>query len=323
MRELSDEQEITKPAEDAAAPLAVAESRALAHVDSRPPTRPIEWAKLLFPVIVILLYIIGRMVSGVGSGPKSVQGVDEAKTLSGVSANAPSLKLTREAKAFLAEMETLVATDSWGEIAKRTANAPEAIRDHPVVRGFALLAKYRTQKGDVFLEREMTRVAALLDAKGDFAALREQLDVAQARLILDRATSLDLLLKNAETIQRLMEGTRPRPTVLDARVRIAQRYEKFADVRFEESKRVMGNDTAGLREARALHQTALRWIVLPEGWRTLTPYSESMRPHVARVVGKIQVANQAINSIALPFTDRDSSTWTGKKGDPIHDEPWQ
>lgn len=323
MRELSDEQETTKPAEHAAAPLAVAQSRELATVDARQPTRPIEWAKLLFPVIVILLYIIGRMVSGFASGPQSSQGEDEARTLSGVSANSPSLKLTREAKAFLAEMETLVATDAWGEIAKRTAAAPETIRDHPVVRGFALLAKYRTQKGDVFLEREMNQIASLLDANGDFAALREQLDVAQARLILDRTTTLDLLLKNAESLQRLMEGTRPRPTVLDARVRIAQRYEQFADKRFDESKRVMGNDTAGLSEARALYQTALRWLVLPEGWRTLTPHSESMRPHVARVVGKIQVANQAINSIALPFTDRDSSTWTGKKGDPIHDERWQ
>lgn len=321
---MSDEHEITETKPDASAPLAVAEPRALATVEARPATRPIEWAKLLFPVIVILLYIIGRMVSGIANGPKSTQGVDEAKTLSGVSANSPSLKLTKEAKAFLAEMETLAAADSWGEIAKRTANAPETIRDHPVVRGFALLAKYRTEKGSVFLEREIAQTSALLDAKGDFAALREQLDVAQARLILERATTLDLLMRNAESIQRLMEGTRPRPTVIEARVRIAQRYEQFADARFEESKRmVRGNDTAGLREARALHQTALRWLVLPEGWRTLTPYSESMRAHVARVVGKIQVANEAINSIALPFTDRDSKTWTGKKGDPIHDEPWQ
>ncbi len=281
---------------------------------------PAEWTKLLFPLIVLLIYAGGQAFRG-AMAPRPAKPVDEARSLTGISPESDTLKLTKEGRILVTDLERLAARDDWAAVARRAGAAPPPLRDHVIVRGFALLSRARTGERGASLEREIASITSQIPRGGESGALREQLDMAHALSILDRCNSLELLMANAETLQRLAEGTQSRPSVLDVRVRVAKAYERHADQRTEASIKVTSNDIAGLREARGLYQTALRWLVDPSGWIALAPRSDSLRPHIERIVGKMQRANKALHPFDLPFTDQDRNTWTGRKGDPIHDAP--
>lgn len=311
----------SKP-EPAPPPAAVVEGRWVAV----PPDRgnrglsPAEWLKLVFPLLVLLAYVGAEALRG-SATPARPKPVGEARSLTGLSENRDPLKLTREGRAFIAELEELASRDDWPAISRRTGAATAPLRDHVLVRGFALLARSKQgERGGPF-EREIAAVSAQIPKTGDTAALREQLDLAQALSILDRCRSLDLLMANAETLQRLADGTQSRPSVLEVRVRVARTYERFGDERLESSIKVTSNDIPGLREARGLYQSSLRWLVEPSGWHALVPRSDSLKPHIERITGKMQRANKALHPFDLPFTDQDRNTWTGRRGDPIHDAP--
>ncbi len=285
-----------------------------------PRLSPADWVKLVFPLLIVALYAASQVFRGVAA-PSRARPIEEARSLTGIAPAGDPLKLSREGRALVAELEDLAARDDWAAVGRRTGAATPALKEHPVVRGFSLLARARQGEKGAQIEREIFSVSALIPKSGEMGALREQLDMARALSILDRCRTLELLLANAEALERLAEGTQPRPSVLDVRVRVARAYERFGDERTEASIKVTSNDIAGLREARGLYQSALRWLVDPSGWHSLTPRSESLKPHIERLAGKMQRANKALHPFDLPYTDQDRNTWTGRRGDPIHDAP--
>lgn len=282
------------------------------------------WAKALTPLVVVSFYILYKLLSGDGTpaaGARAPERAPEVRSLSGVKGAAPELAMDRPLRDFVARLESLAQADRWESVRSEIEKAPESHRAHTVVRALGAVARVRTGEKSAELERTVIELQAPLSTDDDFDALREQLMIAQARLITERCTTPELLLMNAETLHRLLDRLPPRPTTVDARLRVSQRFEQFGTARMKEASAVMSRNEAGMREARAFYQTALRWLVARDGWATLQPFAESFRPHIERNLGHLRSANAALNPPDLFSAERDRNTWTGKRGDPIHDAP--
>lgn len=285
--------------------------------------RTATWMKALLPVGILILYGIYKTAGWATNRTAGIPAAErEADSLTGVKADLPAARMDRAQRDLVAKLEGLVAQDRWEEVRRELqGEIPAEVRSHPVIRALELASRVRTGERNIDVERDLRAVAAQLPTGRSSAPLREAVALALAHVIVERSNDVEWLLRNAGELQRLMKDLPPRPAVLEMRVRIATRYERLADGRIEKSSGMRNRDEAGLREGRSLYQSGLRWLVTEAGWSSLTPFNDSFRPHIERILAKIEEANRTIHPVSLPFSNRDAGTWTGRKGDPVHDAP--
>ena len=146
-----------------------------------------------------------------------------------------------------------------------------------------------------------------------------------ARLLLDqmlsRSGSADLLSRNTDQVLQLLGPDSKTPYDVQVRLNAAGLYEALGDQVAAEGRGIIRTAALKMREARVHYQTGLRFIVSSHAWLQRTPVSPRAAPDVERITQKIRETNSLINGISLPFTDGDSTTWSGKKDTPVHDNP--
>ncbi|MCC6547856.1 hypothetical protein IT570_11890 [Candidatus Sumerlaeota bacterium] len=283
-----------------------------------------RWVKAALPLAVVLVYVVVKSYGGwtqrSGSWPETVR---QAKSLTGVkpaAGEAPTMD--RPTRAFVAEMEKLLNENNLVQVKKQISGADNAIKGNPIVQAIYVVARTRQGELNTTVERQLMGLEAQLAvAEGDFPNLLQEVRVARADQILNRSSDGDTLSRNTDTILNLLGPVPKTNYALDVRLRAARRFEQVGDGIVTEGEGVFRTDILKVREARAYYQTGLRFIVADNAWLQLKPITPRASPDVERIVERIRDANRKINGVSLPFTESDSTTWTGKKGDPVHDIP--
>lgn len=290
-----------------------------------PPNRDLwRWVKAALPLAVVLIYIAVKSFDGwgdrSGAWPRTVQ---QPKSLTGVeptAADAP--KIDRATRAFIADLEKLMNEGSLPAVRDKITSADNTIKSNPIVQ--AIYVVVRTQQGEMnaSVERQLMVLESQLGAaEGDFPNLLQEVRVARAAQILSRCNDSESLSRNTDTILQLLGPTPKSKYGLDVRVRAAGNFEQVGNRLIEQGKGMIRTDVLKVREARAFYQTGLRFIVADDAWLQLKPVTPRAAPDVERIAERIREANKMINGLSIPFGDSDSTTWTGKKGDPVHDLP--
>jgi hypothetical protein len=212
-----------------------------------------------------------------------------------------------------------MAAGDWQAVSKTiTAEPRPEIRDHPVIQSFGVIAETRSGRRNGDLARQIKELESTLrPARDRYPDLFHQLELAYVEQLLALSYTPENLSRNTDEILRRL-GTATRRDV-DIRIRTAATFEDVADRKMSAASGFMQKDPYAIQEARSIYQTGLRLLVTPDGWATLEPISPSANPAIARILEKIRAANRSIHGPALPFTDRDPETWSGKRGDPVHD----
>lgn len=306
-------------------------TRAAEDVPARPAAeaRPfaaspaVRWVKLLFPLLVVGLFVSLKVYEYVSERPGSYhRSAPEAapESLTGVSPEqAESVSMDRKTKEFVAKLEAMQSRDNWAGILGATGAAEaEPFREHPVVQALTYIARTRTGERELALESDLKEMETLLAQADRYPELLREVRLARVEQILSRATSLEVLSRNTDEIIRLLEGTADYAREADVRIRSARTFEYFGDQLLEQGDGYISNDVLKIREARVYFQTALRLITKPDEWAALGPISPRAKAEIDRLVEKIRQCNRMIHGIPAPFSGNDSSTWSGKKGDPVH-----
>lgn len=286
------------------------------------PTPAVRWTKALFPVAVLVLYAAVKLSQGFDGFDNGPALSDAPANLSGVSAEPEDMSLTREQKALLEKLEGFAAANRWPEVNAAVSAAPPQDRQHPLVRALALIAAAETSSSPgsaAPLANELESARLALGTSSKRRDLADRLALAEARSLL--RMSAENFSGNEERINRLVRPLALRPGVLTVRVDLARRYEALGDAELAAGNTTMSTDEARLRAARGYYQAALRVLVAEGQWLAATPVDPAAAPHVQRILGRMAEANKALNGRLNRILGGDSSTWTGQKGDPVHDAP--
>jgi hypothetical protein len=315
-------QSLPVPRADAEVTWASLESSAAppAPLPDEAPSPAIRWTKALLPVAVLALYGIVKLTQGFDGfgGRDSLAGAPAS--LSGVAPEREEMSLTREQKALLERLEAFAAANRWPEVAAAVEAAPPQDRQHPLVRALALIARVETNTGpDPTLANEIEGARVALGTSSRHRELSERLALAEARCLL--RLSRETFLANEERLNRLVRPLGLRPGVLSVRIDMARRYEALGDKELAAGSSMLSTDEARLRAARGYYQAALRLLVAEDRWLAATPIDAAATPHVQRILGRMAEANKALNGRLNRILGGDPSTWTGEKGDPVHDAP--
>lgn len=277
------------------------------------------WLRIAAPLVIIGGYALFKMMDAPAS--QRVLLVDAPATLSGVRAEREPLAMSRETERLVARLESLAARRDWFMVIQTIEAAdPESAR-HPVVRAFEVVA--RVERGD----RSAASYQQLRNLENAFrdsnrhGVLRSYLRLLQADVLLRTADNPEALLRNMDRLRQLVDDQPLTPRVLELRLSLARAYEQAG---LEELKAAgtIRRDRVRLANARALFQQGLRWVVAPEGWKDLRPIDSGEANAIAgRLVLHLRVANARLHGPSMPFTGSDSETWTGRRGDPVHDHP--
>ena len=223
-------------------------------------------------------------------------------------------------RAFLNDLETAAAVDNW----RRVWTLVQTMRDgeiavHPAVRAFALVAETREGGREFDHEREMLTIEAQLSAaSGDYGALLEYLRAARAQHVMRRLVSEELVLRNLDELVRLLDAEEPSAYTAAVRMEVSQLLESFGDRAWKAGRGVLRNDALRLQAARAHYRDSLKFLVKRSAWPDLAPIGPAAESRVPLLVEKIRQANLALHGFSLPFTGRDSATWSGLNGGRVH-----
>jgi hypothetical protein len=284
-----------------------------------------DWFKVLFPLIVVLAFLGWKTVDSLNLSTKSKNDfrvIDSTPTsLTGVAPQEDGrLRLDRESKAVVAKLEALASANQWGQLREEIANQPEVMQQHPVIQAMDVLARARKGERSVELEVQVRDMEALLrPEERRYPELLQELRLARVELILARARSIEVLSRNTDLIFSLL-GTET-DSLHDVRVHmnVSRVFETQADKLVKEGDGVFKNDPYLLQEARVYYQTALRPLVTAQGWETLEPISASAKPNINRIAEKLKNCNRMVHGPSIPFSENDSTTWSGKKDGKVHD----
>lgn len=282
------------------------------------------WLKVLTPLLVVVAFVAVKLWGG-GLYSRSAATLPiptQPTTLSGVKpAQEEPLRLDRAGREYVSQLEAMMGRREFRALIESVRNqADSRIAGHPVVQSLEAIARVRSGQRSLELERGLTSLETTLSpAEGQYPDLLHELRVGRVDLILARATSADVLGHNTDTIMQLLGPASRTAYDVDVRIRGARVFEGFADEEMQKGKGVIQSDLLRVREARVQYQNALRLIVTRERWSSLTPISPRANSEVERIVQKMREANRIINGVSLPFTNNDSTTWTGRKGDRVHD----
>lgn len=292
------------------------------------PTRSSEalrWLRAVSPLLVLAIYFGWKAFSGDGRD-SFVPGVaNDAPTLTG-EAPAPddSVELSGETKAFVQRLEALRAGGEWRSIAAAVAAAKPPVADHPVVIAFGLIARTRTGARDVKIIQDLQKVENRLAASSSrkvLADLIHELRVARAAQLLLLCESVEGFRRNTDEMTALLASETPTRFDVQVRIRMAELGIQAGDELMEEANRkLIGSDLGNVAEARALYQQAMRFVVTEKGWARLEPISPQAGVTVGALREKLRAANALVHGFSNPLGNYDSSTWSGRKGDAIHDD---
>jgi alkylhydroperoxidase family enzyme len=289
----------------------------------RPATsaRAATWVRLAVPILILVLYGVYKLTT-LERGPRAPDEAAEVGSLSGVRADVERVRLDAPTREVVARLEALKARGDWAGVLAAVNEAPPAVRVHPVVRAFEVIARVERGSRAAPLLRDLRELEQLFSAAPDQRPLLDYLRLMRGEILLSAANSPEALMRYNDQFRQILlnqEGLTPRG--LAFRVALAEQYEAVAGREAEAAGRLM-RDKVRLTTARSLHQQALRWVTAREGWLERQPVSSGRAAVVAeRVALRIRELNEALHGVALPFGGKDSSTWTGEAGHPLHDHP--
>ena len=285
------------------------------------------WFKAGFPLLVLVLF--GGFKAYESFNWRAWRSdfpviADAPESLSGVEPTQPQVKrLDERTRSFIASLETLAGQKRWRDLRNAIDDHPsEKIRDHPVVEGLALIARSRSGERSLALERAMMDLEPLLRSFGNrYSDLLHELQLCRVEQILSRSKSPEILARNTDEIFRLLGKEVKTQRDVKVRVDAARVFEEQGDRLMQAAEGLIKVDTYRLREARVYYQTGLRFVVERGRWLERTPVSPRAQPELERLVEKLRIANRKIHGPGWLAPSRDASTWTGRKGDPVHDAP--
>lgn len=284
------------------------------------------WFKLLFPLLVLLGYLVFKVMSIEPSVSRQTALAvrDNPGTLTGVTpARDDALLLDRETRELVAQLEAHHQRSEWRQVVDLVEATPDPrLHRHPVVRAFNALARTRLGERSTALEEELVSLESRLRPESRrYGDLLHGLRVARIDQLLSRIRNPTVLQYHTDLFTLLLEREPRDPYDISVRLKLAERYEEMGDRMEREARGIVRVDVVKMRQARSHYQIALRWIVSPDGWLDLVAISPAARPDVERIVEKLRQCNRAIHGFSLPFGDNDSTTWTGRRGAPVHDIP--
>lgn len=291
-----------------------------------PPGTPGRWKPRWVFLLVIIALFAGFWYGRMSLAPRAISEVEAPRSYTGIKPPEQESALSRETRQLVERLEALARENRWGEIRVATETASPALQEHPFVRAFRDVAVVRTRTAAdkarlPTVERELASLERRLKEDGAQAGLLDLLRLARADLILQRSRSEELLTRNTDELRRLVSRQPFTPAVIDLRLRLSQLYEFHGDRAFKEASGIISAEPLRMTAARSYFQMALRWVIAEDQWALLQPISAEARVASDRLLQKIRQANASIHGRALPFTQKDPETWTGKKGDPVHDAP--
>ena len=253
-------------------------------------------------------------------GPK----IQEVSSLTGVERQGVELPPMRaETRELVGRLEALLALRDWPGIGKAIAAAPGDMRKRPEVDAFDLIALVEGGESNPRLNQRIIALEPYFTHKKSQEPMLNYLRLMRAE-ILFRSSSTDpqALMRNMDEFRRLVADQPLTPRTVAFRIKLAGRYEMMGAQVQEEAGGLFRRDILELTTARGLYQQGLRWVTTQEGWMRLQPISSGKAGNVLdRLVTRLRDANGALHGPAMPWEDKDPKTWTGKKGDPIHDYP--
>lgn len=282
------------------------------------------WLKAALPFAIVLIYAIVKLVDSPRPATSAVWDVRQTpETLSGVKPEQEPIQIERAMRDRLAVLEDLYRRNAWQQLRAEVDNEPDPkIREHALIRAMGLLARARAGERNTELERALENAEISIRTAGTrHAGLLEELRLARVEQILSRSNTRENFAYNIDLIYRLIGPDAATDRAVQVRGKVANTFENFADELLLEGDRIMGRDILKIREARLYYQSALRFVVKSNRWMELDPISARTSADVERLVQKIREANRKVHGPSLPFTAADSYTWTGRRGDPVHDEP--
>ncbi len=286
----------------------------------------IIWLKAGTPIFILLLFFFlkyqpsGKAIDYWGS----LKGRTDPESLSGVEPEIESPeRLDKATTDFLAKLEGLRLQNKWSEIIAAIEQQPdEKIKNHPVVQALDAIAKNRQGLRNTQLEIKLRDMESRFAASSnDYPDLLHELRLARVEQILSRSQTPEILFYNLDEIYRLLGPSAETNRDVVIRLRASQVLENQGDNLVAKADGYLKNDTVLLTEARQYYQSALRFLVVKDAWPNLEPLSPQSKTRIERLLEKMRQANRMLHGVALPMSGNDSSTWSGKKGSPVHDDP--
>ncbi|MGF1572529.1 MAG: hypothetical protein ACFCU1_05600 [Sumerlaeia bacterium] len=290
-----------------------------------PRDKMISWLKALIPLLVIVAYFMYKAITG-GTDARPSADFDERRDL--VNVKLPDSKepdLQRQEKKALEELirelNFAYQARDWKSVQSRIANASERLQKEEIIRAFELLTRIQLGERSGKMNQEIAILRPYI-ARSSEKRLVAALDVAEAKIILHYTRNPDDFLRHSPRL-RLLIGNQPTMTqeVLQLRIQLAQVFEGFGDLEADKAG-IITQDQVRLSSARKFYQHALRWVTSNKDWLALAPIDDGLAAQISsRVQVKLRRSNERFHGPSLPFTGKDSSTWSGKKADPLHDLP--
>lgn len=282
----------------------------------------LPWIRALLPVLLLVVYVGYKVTHGPPAEPRRPD-VELVRSLTGVEHKPGRHRMDTETRTLVVALEARVDGRNWSGIMNAVATAPPEVREHPVVQAFDAIARVESGEGGPDLMALLIALERELAGDEDLAPQVEYLRLARLiSMFRTQGTTPDGLLRLTSEMRPSLSVMRTTPRVVEFRLMLAERFERFGQDEEAAAAGTFTNDTLRLATARQLYQQGLRWIVTREGWLKATPIAPG-KPAVVveRLLMRIEKLNRQINGWSVPMTESDSSTWTGKRGDPIHDAP--
>ena len=284
-----------------------------------------DWRSIMryaIPAILLLVYL-GYRFSQRAPSSGSSPGLSPAASLTGVERARPDkLRLNAEAEEKVARLEALLGQGDWKGVQALVKGLPQEMKAHPIFHAFEAIARIESGESGIDLLRTVEKLEGTFYSDAKRKPLLDYLRMMRAELILQTCAAPESLLARTDMLRELvLSQSALTPRALRLRVKIAERYEALGRELADSTGRVF-KDKITLINARSLFQQGLRMVVAPEGWLQAQPiHPGASATAVQRLLLQIREVNRQINGVSAPWSQTDRSTWTGQKGDPIHDYP--
>ncbi|MCB2155234.1 hypothetical protein KQI84_10125 [bacterium] len=281
------------------------------------------WLRIAVPVLILGVYVTYKAAGWDFSSRRSPK-LEEVDSLTGVERQQDELPpLDKPTRDLVGRLEALLAAKDWPAIRKAVAEAPKAAQERPEVEAFDLIAQVESGQSNPSLNKRIVDLEPYFSRKKSQEPMLNYLRLMRAEMLF-RSSSNDpqALIRNMDEFRRLVADQPLTERVLLLRLKLAGRYELMGARVQEEAGGVLRRDVLELTTARSLYQQGLRWVTTREGWMKLQPISPGKAAaSIDRLITRMRSVNGQLHGPALPWENKDPETWTGKKGDPIHDYP--
>ncbi|MEQ8822572.1 MAG: hypothetical protein RLY93_20235 [Sumerlaeia bacterium] len=292
----------------------------------RGPSRSVQWAlwgRLLVPLAAFAIYGVVKFTD-LGERLPTLTEIEQVGSLTGVRAEAPAeAPLDDTAIKFVGQLEGAFQARRWDLIDRLTAEPPPGVDpDHPVVGAFGLIAAIEQNRLSLDQLAELEALEAAFEGDKDRRALLDYLRLMRAEVLLHHSSSPGTLARRSGDFRQILASQRAvTDRSLELRTELASAYERAGDELAEAAGRWRIDKTV-LSDARSHYQHALRWLTTPDGWLRLDPVSPGLASSLLnRIKLKLREANKNYHGLSLPYSGKDSETWTGLVGEPINDAP--